>query len=1030
MSEGILKALMQLFALVAFPTNESGSRRSIVKTFLTHQLNNQLAEEYLKMYDKFYVEHQRRFKEKDRLPQRIASSSVKVLKIASEINEELTHYQKLILTIQLVEFLKSGWGINMLENEFIDHVALALNIDPVEYESICDFIIQPFENQKPALNILIISDQTPSNQNFRHLYWANLNSEVRILNVESAKLFLMRYDGNVDLTNNGQLVSVNRIHVIRPGSSLRHRKIDPIFYSDISSQFTNDIIETPVSFDVKELEYHFSKKKIGLYPVTFSTQSGKLVGIMGDSGSGKTTLINLLCGIYKPSSGQVTINGVDIHQRKSKIEGLIGYVSQDDLLMEDLTVFQNLYYNAKLCFDDLQDNEIRTKVLGLLESLGLFEAKDMKVGSPLEKNISGGQRKRLNIGLELIREPSVLFLDEPTSGLSSRDSENIIDLLKELAIKGKLVFVVIHQPSSDIFKMFNQLLVLDTGGYLIYNGDAVESINYFKTCINHVHRDENECLSCGNVNAEQVLNIINMEMVDEYGNFSSVRKIEPIDWYLKHIEFSIHKNIGDRIHERPLPKVNFKVPDRLKQFLVFFKRDVLSKLANRQYLLINLLETPVLAFILALIIRYYNVDANNFEGYNFSNNPNLSIFIVISIIIAFFVGLTLSAEEIINDRKILQREAFLNLSRFSYLLSKLVILGGITAVQMGMFVLIGNQILAIKGMFVYYWIALFSTAVFANILGLIISDSFKKTVNIYILIPFLVIPQLILNGVFVSYDRLNPKLSSPDRIPWFGELITSRWAFEAIAAHQYSNNKYQQIFYDYDKQKSQSHFKKEFWYAAMVNKLDKCNRLYDEHNNAELYDGIALIKKELQKENANNRLPKFSRFDLLDTMHYSMSVYTLVKQHLDNLRSYYRKSYNVADIAQDRIKREMVSTPELRAQFLKLKADYYNENLERLIRDNSNLFSDKIIEYNGVLVQKIDPIYKDPESHFLKAHYFSPYKNLWGQSYPTYWVNIGVIWVTCLLLFLILYFKVLDRFFHLGKYLKAKTLKKKNEMVD
>ncbi len=120
-------------------------------------------------------------------------------------------------------------------------------------------------------------------------------------------------------------------------------------------------------------------------------------------------------------------------------------------------------------------------MVDLLNSIGLYEAKDLKVGSPLEKTISGGQRKRLNIALELIREPSVLFVDEPTSGLSSRDSENIMDLLKELALKGKVIFVVIHQPSSDIFKMFDKLLILDLGGRPIYYGNPVDGVLYFKS---------------------------------------------------------------------------------------------------------------------------------------------------------------------------------------------------------------------------------------------------------------------------------------------------------------------------------------------------------------------------------------------------------------------------------------------------------------------------------------------------------------------------------------------------------------------
>ena len=156
---------------------------------------------------------------------------------------------------------------------------------------------------------------------------------------------------------------------------------------------------------------------------------------------------------------------------RKKTEGLIGYVPQDDLLMENLTVSQNLFYNSKLVFGDWSDEKIQAKAEQLLQSMGLYEAKDLKVGDALANIISGGQRKRLNIALELIREPGVLFVDEPTSGLSSRDSENVMDLLKQLSISGKLVFVVIHQPSSDIFKMFDKLLILDIGGYPIYFGN-------------------------------------------------------------------------------------------------------------------------------------------------------------------------------------------------------------------------------------------------------------------------------------------------------------------------------------------------------------------------------------------------------------------------------------------------------------------------------------------------------------------------------------------------------------------------------
>ena len=143
--------------------------------------------------------------------------------------------------------------------------------------------------------------------------------------------------------------------------------------------------------------------------------------------------------------------------------------------------------------------------------------KNLKVGDPLNKTISGGQRKRLNIALELMREPSILFVDEPTSGLSSMDSEKMMLLLKDLAGKGKLVVAIIHQPSSEIFKLFDKLWILDKGGYPIYNGNPIDAVVYFKTMNTQVNAAESECPRCGNVIPEQILQIIEAREIDDRG---------------------------------------------------------------------------------------------------------------------------------------------------------------------------------------------------------------------------------------------------------------------------------------------------------------------------------------------------------------------------------------------------------------------------------------------------------------------------------------------------------------------------------
>jgi ABC transport system ATP-binding/permease protein len=734
-----------------------------------------------------------------------------------------------------------------------------------------------------------------------------------------------------------------------------------------------------------------------------------MVGIMGASGAGKSTLLSVLNGINPPYSGEVLVNGISIHRGSEQVKGLIGYVSQDDLLIEELTVFENLYYNAKLCFDDLTEDEIISKVNITLKNLGLYEIRDMKVGSPLNKKISGGQRKRLNISLELIREPAIMFLDEPTSGLSSRDSENILDLLKELALKGKLLFVVIHQPSSDIFKMFDRLIILDTGGHLIYNGNPIESIVYFKSRIHHANYNESECHTCGNVNPEQIFNIVEARVLDEYGQPTSTRKISPGEWsdfyksYLQGHEDPLEEGKG-------IPEINFKTPNKFKQFIVFTKRDVLSKIADIQYLIITLLEAPILAFFLASLIKYSKSNAPD-SHYTFFDNENLPIYLFMSVIIAIFMGLTVSAEEIIKDRKILKREAFLNLSWNSYLMSKVSVQFVISAIQALTFVIIGNSLTEVRGMWFQYWLVLFSCWASANMLGLVISDSFKAVVTIYILIPFLVIPQIILSGVMVKYEKLNPNwLSSPASIPFYGEGIVARWGYEALAVEQFMNNKYEKEYYD--KTMSDASFIKMYWKDAVNDRLINLeNGLSTGKRSMTFAKDLDFVDYEINKQLRNHPGSSFKYADYLKPESVTLEIIQAAKQYVEDTRKENNKIYNTA--SDEREKLVVAAQTRDKEGFNRLRDNNFNDKLEEFVKNRNE--TEKSIVYNNRLYQKMDPIFMDPEYKFIKAHFYSPEKMVFGRPVNTLWINVAVIWTMTIGLYLALYFRLLKKLLDSGE---------------
>jgi hypothetical protein len=363
------------------------------------------------------------------------------------------------------------------------------------------------------------------------------------------------------------------------------------------------------------------------------------------------------------------------------------------------------------------------------------------------------------------------------------------------------------------------------------------------------------------------------------------------------------------------------------------------------------------------------------------------------------------------------------LSRLSYLFSKVAILTVLSAIQTALFVWIGNSILEIRGMSAHYWLILFSTSFFANLLGLLISDSLKKSVNIYILIPFLVIPQLILSGVFVGYDRMNPNISSPSMIPWYGEVVTSRWAFEAIAVHQFSKNKYEVHFFETDKLKSQASFMKEYWVPAMEVKVSKCKNALLEHEMSDAIDDWTLIRNELSRSFIHSTALPYNYTERVSgDVLPSKAFFDNLIVYLEKVKAYYRNIYNRADSRQDSLKVKWSETPEKRAELVALKEKYYNEDLERFVKNTNNFFSNKIIENNGRLIQKTDPVFCDPNSGLFNAHYFAPYKTWWGIELPTYIANLLVIWMFNTLIFIAVYFRLLAKLMSLGT--SAKSYKK------
>ena len=761
-------------------------------------------------------------------------------------------------------------------------------------------------------------------------------------------------------------------------SVLKGKSGRPVYYSSIISCYDKSDSEVEsVEFCGRNVTFRFPGSDNGMHNLSFNLHNGELLAIMGGSGTGKTTLLSLLNGSMKPQEGTITINGHDISEPEAK--DLIGYVPQDDLLIEELTVYQNLWFTAKLCFEGMAEEELDRRVMKTLKNLGLDAVKDLKAGSAINKYISGGQRKRLNIALELIREPAVLFLDEPTSGLSSADTEKVINLLKEQTLKGKLIIVNIHQPSSDVYKLFDRLWLLDRGGYPVFDGNPIDAITYFKEAAHYADAETSACPMCGNVNPEIVLNIIDEKRLNSNGEMSDERKMTPQEWhelYLKNRPELSAPAVSN------VPPSDQKKPGVLKQFAIFLHRNFKTKITNVQYLCITLLQAPLLAVVCAFLTRYAPP-----EGYSVMDNKNLVSYFFMAVIVATFTGMSGSAEEIIKDRALLKREQFLHLSYGSYIWSKIVYMACVSLIQTLLFIVVGNAIMELHGLFSTWWIILFMTALLANLTGLLLSQCLNSVVAIYISIPMLLIPQILLCGLVVSFSDLTPK-STTGNVPIIGDLIPSRWSYEALAVTSFTDNEYERNFFALDKEKYETQYYNMGLLYELQSQLEtlKDEQKRDKKSNV---DHMAVIRTNLP----------------LITAYCDMKPYSGDESY-QSLYDYMREAENILSKRSNEIslKADALTSSYIRQNgkeaLLDLKRQNYNIKLEDcVIGADQQRMLDIIDNY---AVPRTGLIFLTPQSTIGRAPFYSSEKIVGSWHIKTLWFNMAVLLLMCIITTLML----------------------------
>ncbi|MDZ4182688.1 MAG: ATP-binding cassette domain-containing protein, partial [Candidatus Cloacimonadaceae bacterium] len=559
-----------------------------------------------------------------------------------------------------------------------------------------------------------------------------------------------------------------------------------------------DLVESPFEINfiqAQDVKHYFPDGKMALDGISFEAKKGELIGVLGQSGCGKSTLMKVLGCEISPTYGSVRIDGKSLMANISYYAQFFGFVPQDDLLYPYLTVFENLWYRGRLRMPNISVANLKQKIANILNQVNLSHRRDTKVGDSKNKFLSGGERKRLNIALELLFEPTVIICDEPTSGLSFSDAEQIIDILKLITAQGKIVLLTIHQPNSSIFRKLDQVLLMDLEGRQAYYGAPEECFDYFDDELAQLTLRKEEIEHKKQLRtSDYMYEVIAYPEYNEAGGqvFEQVntvvqpkRKFAPEYWRDKYKRKMLYELIQFETPESSVPvtpsrrkRRKLGLTERLVHLSAFVSRSFKMKLRNRTNNVITFVQAPLLGLIISFILRH-TVSAG---AYSYHQNQNIGIYVFVSIIAFIFLGLSNSIEEILDERKIILREKMMNLRMSYYLWSKLISLTAFSLIQVLLYSAVSFLVLGIRGVWQISIVYFLLTSMVGFSIGLLASSFIKDNKSIINLLPLILIPQIIFGGAVIEFDRMNRSLTLMEKhpIPEVVQVIPSRWIFEGL----------------------------------------------------------------------------------------------------------------------------------------------------------------------------------------------------------------------------------------------------------
>lgn len=507
----------------------------------------------------------------------------------------------------------------------------------------------------------------------------------------------------------------------------------------------------PIRVDIRGLGQHVMRRgqrQELLQDISFTVLPRELVAVVGASGAGKSTLINALNGLRPASSGEVLYNGTPFYADPEAFRSDIGYVPQDDIIHRELPVASVLRYAARLRLPEgASDEEMEGLIQEVLEELDLGHRRDAVVST-----LSGGERKRVNIAVELLTRPSLLLLDEPTSGLDPGLERRIVALLRRLTEEGRTVLFATHATES--IAQCDLVLFIARGGRVAFFGSPEEALRFF-----------------GVENLTEIYLKLNEEG-EETAWPERYRESGYCGRYV--VERAAEGSDLERV-----PRAPARHQPAWKQFQVLAQRYAETIKGDPRNLLILLLQAPVIGLILSFLYdrNTFSADLATKPGSSppVKDAPELLFLIVIA---ALWFGTVNSARELTKERPIFMREQLAGVRVWPYLLSKVAILSFHCLAQSSLLLWIVGLRIPLTEDSGTWWLllaALFLTSMAATLQGLLLSGLSGSTDQAMSLVPLVLIPQVIFSGMLISLADLGPLRA-------IANLVPARWSYGGLAA--------------------------------------------------------------------------------------------------------------------------------------------------------------------------------------------------------------------------------------------------------